>query len=255
MADSSSPLPQPHPPEQRRSRVAGGLLKVGAPLAALLALLANGAQILPYFGINPPGPGPAPGITPAVTSTTPTPVPRPSPAGPTTAITGCFAAGAPVACSDPHDAESISGIPCTLDALVAYAGGLQGVDVLNTHVAIAAAQRGCKVTVPAGTRTPLKDALRAGGDDFRSCLDQGREVTCGVHHAGEIVYVGLSATESPDCTTRASAFLGAPFAQYNDKLTLGPGKAGELPMCFVTLRDPSRLLTSTLRGVRNRSFP
>jgi hypothetical protein len=234
--------------------VAGGVAAVG--------VLAGVVQILSWLGINPaasPAAPPPAASTAAVVapsaaapggSTTTSPVTA-APAG---QAAGCFLQGVETSCAKPHDTESVPGITCTADGLVAYLGGVQGVDVLHTSVALKQAPTGCQVTVPAGTASELKDALRGAGNDFRSCLDQGREVACGVRHSAEVVYVAKSATESPDCEARAGAFLGAPYGQYNDRLELVRGTVGDKPMCAVKLRDQSQALTSTLRNVRNRSF-
>lgn len=241
-----------------------GWLKPAAGGAAVIGVLAGIVQILSWLGVNPGSPPEAvlsaSSSTSAPAATSPAASQQVStrssiPAAPEGQAVACYAQGVETSCSKPHDSESVQGIACTTDGLIAYMGGVAGVEVLHTSIALKATPTGCQVAVPTGATSELKDALRGTGNDFRSCLDQGREVTCGVRHSSEIVYVAKSATESPDCEARASTFLGAPYSQYNDRLDMIRGSVGDMPMCAVKLRDQSQMLTFSLRNVRNRSFP
>lgn len=116
----------------------------------------------------------------------------------------CLDAGkSPVSCDRAHRYEIFStGGSCTSDALIAYLGGVPGVDTLATAIRpTSLGVRGenvCGVVTPPGvgaTSSARRILDSSEGDAWRRCLDTrfgNREVSCADPHTDEFVFSGCS---------------------------------------------------------------
>ncbi|NYJ05811.1 serine/threonine-protein kinase [Petropleomorpha daqingensis] len=168
-------------------------------------------------------------------------------------------AKAATACDGPHAAEVYSDGECTMAALVGYLGGTPGEDPLTPQLTLDTADvpggAVCTVGAPQPSQASSQGVLAtSAGAVWRRCTDdRGTDVLCTKPHKTEVVYDGTEAadpTAAVDCEGRASTFLGKPFEQVQDKLTLQPDGS----RCLLSARGDN-VLTDSLHGLKSSALP
>jgi serine/threonine protein kinase len=167
--------------------------------------------------------------------------------------------GGATACDGPHAAEVYSDGECTMAALVGYLGGTPGEDPLTSLLTLGTADipggAVCTVAAPQPTQGASQGVLgSSAGAIWRRCRDdRGTDVLCTKPHKTEVVYDGTEAadpTAAVDCTGRATAFIGKPFGQVQDKLTLQPDGS----LCLLSVRGDN-VMTDSLHGLKSSALP
>jgi len=183
---------------------------------------------------------------------------------------GCYRDNAAVACSVKHTAEVYSpatGSSCDSDSLVAYLGGVPGVDLLNADLTVEQLNSGallCVVKTASGADLPsvsLKDlwatdADRNGYNDggrFRRCLNhQGQAASCDAEHSAEIFYEGAT---DVNCDEKYRAFARRDAGTDARDIKVSRLTSGDSVLCQVEVKAREDSLFASVRDLGSTTLP
>jgi hypothetical protein len=167
--------------------------------------------------------------------------------------------GAKTPCDAVHAAEVYSDGECTMAALVGYLGGTPGDDPLTSLLTLGTTDvpggAVCTVTAPEQTQASSQGVLAtSAGAVWRRCTDaRGVDVLCTKPHTFEVVFDRSEAADpnAPlNCQARASAFIGKPFDQVQDRLD----SQDDGSRCLLMVRG-ANVLTDSVHGLRSSALP
>jgi hypothetical protein len=180
----------------------------------------------PQSDVDGGSPGPSTAASPGSSSRTG----GPSPLGDTPTVGQCFTAEwMPTGCDVVHHWELIAvDDACGPPELLAYLGGVSGIDVLISDATpltrTVDGRNGCFIGAPGGgaMEGSMRDALQeAHGDIWRRCIDDrvAREVTCAEPHTDEVVSPPVAG--EVNCQALADAYAETSLARFGLELSIG----------------------------------
>lgn len=199
-----------------------------------------------------------------------TEAPAPEPSGAAEPTAGCYRDGAEVACTLRHTREvypPAEGASCDTDSLVAYLGGVPGVDLLNADLAVEPLNGSaslCAITSATGSDLPtvsLKglwttDADRNGyrdGGQLRRCLSrQGQAVSCDANHSAEIFYAG---TVDVSCDEMYRSFARRDAGTDARDIKVTHRASGDSVICQVEVKAGEDSLFASVRDLGRTALP
>jgi len=168
-----------------------------------------------------------------------------------------------VPCDGLHTFEVTSlGAPCSTDTLIAYLGGISGVDVLNPQVksqeatvdgtAVCLLQKG---TDRLSTMSARDSLLSPVGDAWRWCIDDdaARTVACDMPHTSEVISA-QTGSEPLDCERRASEYTETSLSRFTFELSVSARGSEGAQHCVIDVRGDNSL-TASLRRLGSGALP
>lgn len=239
--------------------------KAGIVATVVIALVAVVTVVLAFADRSPqtvatPSESPTPAIPSESFSTSMTVVPDMGPRQ-TIASTdmspkvGCWNENSPVPCEAKHSEETGEIVPCDLEGLTAFMGGVVTYDLLRDTISVEVTENGCAVRgIESRTRRSMSNILNdSAGDVYRRCREEvtNIEIGCDLPHLFEQIYEGGS--ESFDCEQKFAEYVGKEFSSFATKLQIVPDP-GSPSACWVKTRVANQL-NGSLRNLRDRPLP